>query len=49
MSFPFQNVNSKSSLKAVDGTTRPAIDIFAHAIRFLKSHLIDAIKLETGR
>ena len=47
--FFFQNLSSKSLIASVDGTIMPALDIFAHAIRYLKDHMLDAIKLEIGR
>ena len=49
MSFFTQCVSSSAVLKSLDGTTKPAIDIFAYAIRYLKDHLLNALKLETGR
>ena len=36
-------------ITSVDGTIKPALDIFAHAIRYLKDQLLNAVKLETGR
>ena len=45
----FQKLTLKTTISSVGGHIYPAIDIFTHAIRYIKDHLIKETSKELAR
>ncbi|KAI8510867.1 hypothetical protein Bbelb_117830 [Branchiostoma belcheri] len=47
-SFDPDTLSQDTTVEDVNGKKLPALDIFAHAIRYLKDHMLEAIKLKVS-
>ena len=45
----FQTIHTTTTLKATNGRRKPAIDVFAYALGFMKDHMKQAIECTFGK